>query len=292
MPTRHGLLFTGMLGVMFLVSLNNNNNLALLLTFLLAAMFVISLIYTHSNLLGLHILSISGKPVFAGEKLKLNCTFFSSSLVRPLLSIQIQNQEKTLTTIDENKNVPVECLAEAEQRGVFKPEVLIVETEFPFSFFRSWTYIKTDIECLVYPRPIRSEFTGSCLDENARSDNGGESSKGNEDFHSLRGYQAGDPLRQIYWKGYSRGGGLHSKTYSGGNAEVLLFDFAEIPEQDIERRLSILSYLVQKAGHENQRFAVSLYGTTIGPSSGEAHVQACLRALALYGVGEEVGMGQ
>jgi uncharacterized protein (DUF58 family) len=268
---------------MFLVSLNNNNNLALLLTFLLASMFVISLIYTHSNLLGLQILSIRGKPVFAGERLKLTCTFFSQKLVRPLLSIRIENQSETVTTVDENKNLQVACLAETTTRGIYKPEVLIIETEFPFSFFRSWTYVKTDVECLVYPRPLHSEHRGTCLDANTISEDGGGSRSGSEDFDSLRGYQAGDPIRQVYWKGYSRGGGLHSKTYSGGKAEVSLFDFDDIPENDIESKLSVLCHLVKTANADDQTFALRISGMTIGPDSGDQHTQACLKELALYG---------
>ena len=282
LPTKSGLLFCLMLFIMFLVSLNNNNNLGLLLTFLLSSMFLTSMIYTHSNLMGLKILSLVAKPTYAGEELEIICSVFSPKIARPLVSLSLPKQNRITVRLEEALNQQVKISADNLHRGRYKPNTIIIETEFPFSFFRAWTYLKTDLECLIYPQPLSNSYQDQTLDQQSDTQTKNLSKKGSDDFDGLKTYQSGDPLKQIYWKGFSRGVGLHSKTYSGEGTETLLFDFDSLTAEDLEKRLSILTFKVNQANQQGSRFALKLPKQTIGPNQGEAHTKNCLKALALF----------
>ena len=54
-PTRYGIVFMLMLLGMFLGSINYNNNLGFLLTFLLGSMAFVSIFYTYKNMRGMHL---------------------------------------------------------------------------------------------------------------------------------------------------------------------------------------------------------------------------------------------
>jgi uncharacterized protein (DUF58 family) len=112
--------------------------------------------------------------------------------------------------------------------------------------------------------------------------NGGQT-KGVDDFQGLSAYQPGDPPRRIHWQAYSRGRGLHTKTFTGQAGIELILDMARITGNDTERKLSILCYHVLQAHHQNTRFALKLSARAVAAGSGKLHRDRCLRRLALHG---------
>ncbi len=275
LPTKRGIKFCLMLGVMFLVSLNNNDNLALLLTFILCSTFLISMIYTHSNLKGLKLISVSTQPNFASEKAKVSINLLSDNLARPLITAYIDSENLEKTKVLDTKTL--ELKAQTENRGIYRPEKIRIESDFPFSFFKAWTYIKTDVQCLVYPKPLENKHKASISSKQADGANNG--GKGNEDFNGLKNYTQGDSPKKIYWKGLSKGTGLNTKDYSGSSSQIALYDFNKIKEDNLEIKLSMLSFLVLQA---KGAFTLKIPGKTIGPDSGEKHLHSCLKELALY----------
>ena len=67
-PTRNGLIFIVLVLAMFLGSLNYNNNLGFLLSFLLGSLAFVSIAHTYKNVAGITIGAAFAKPVFAGQK--------------------------------------------------------------------------------------------------------------------------------------------------------------------------------------------------------------------------------
>src|SRR3990167_2870927 len=67
LPTRFGLLFAALLVVQLLAAINYSNGLAYALTFLLGSLAVVSMLYTHRNLLRLRLSASACAPVFADE---------------------------------------------------------------------------------------------------------------------------------------------------------------------------------------------------------------------------------
>ena len=67
MPTRFGFWFGVLLAVTALAGLNFNNNMALLLAFLLASIAQLTTLLAYRNLLGLSLVGFRAPPVFAGQ---------------------------------------------------------------------------------------------------------------------------------------------------------------------------------------------------------------------------------
>ena len=67
-PTRNGLIFIVLVLAMFLGSLNYNNNLGFILTFLLGSLAFVSIAHTYKNVAGIAFGSSFAQPVFAGQK--------------------------------------------------------------------------------------------------------------------------------------------------------------------------------------------------------------------------------
>ena len=66
-PSRTGLFFLFCLAVMLLAAINYQNNMSFALVFLLANVFLVSVLHTYANLSGLTIRGVSAQPVFPGQ---------------------------------------------------------------------------------------------------------------------------------------------------------------------------------------------------------------------------------
>src|SRR5215470_7307164 len=74
LPTRLGLAFGGMLGIMLIAGLNYANSSAMFLAFLLAGFALVSMHQCHRNLLRASFVSASAPPMFAGARGALHVT--------------------------------------------------------------------------------------------------------------------------------------------------------------------------------------------------------------------------
>ena len=66
-PTRQGFVFFALLLAILFGSMNHNNNLGFLLTFLLGGIAFVSIFHTYRNISGLTLSSAKVSPVFAGQ---------------------------------------------------------------------------------------------------------------------------------------------------------------------------------------------------------------------------------
>jgi uncharacterized protein (DUF58 family) len=118
-------------------------------------------------------------------------------------------------------------------------------------------------------------------------------SAGSDDFAGVRSYQPGDPLRQLAWRQIARldpalGGQLVTKQFEGGAIDELLLDFDALPPRlDLELRLSRMTRWVLEAEQRALPYAFRLGRLHYEAALGAAHQDACLRALALYGIAED-----
>ena len=72
LPTGYGMLYLTVLGAMLIGSVNYNNNLGFLLTFLLGSLGLTAMMHTYSMLYGLRLVSATAMPVFAGESVDVD----------------------------------------------------------------------------------------------------------------------------------------------------------------------------------------------------------------------------
>jgi uncharacterized protein (DUF58 family) len=280
-PTGYGVLFGVVVTTMTLGSLNYNNNLGLLLAFLLGGMAIASLLYTYKNLTGLQILSMAARPVFAGEIAVYELLVRAEVLPNRSISFSFLQSETTYQDIITRLPQRLSLRIPADQRGWHNPGPLRVETQYPFGLFRSVMYISLNIHCLVYPKPISGSFAAVQNDALSGSE-GGKELQGMDDFKGLQPYLPGEPVEHIYWKAFSRGQGLQIKQFVEPAGTVIVFDWNSIKGTHVEHKLSRLCDAVLKAHRFNLFYGLNLPGKSIPPDAGNTHRQNCLKALALF----------
>ena len=282
LPTRHGVVFLAILFAMLLGSVNYNNNLGFLLTFLLGSMAFVSILHTYRNISGIRVMAVTGKPVFAGNDAALELVIRAQEYTRIAVSFKFdlgKYQRCNLETTHANQimlNVPT------SQRGRLQPGRLTVFSRYPLGLFYAWSPFYVEADCIVYPQPVPTTFVASNGSIGETAQGAPKPKPGVDDFQGLRLYQPGDPLQHISWKAYSRGLGLMTKQFIGISGASPLLDWDMLKSGNTEKRLSMLSYLVLQAHRMNIAYGLRLPGREIMPDKGIIHKHKCLKALALY----------
>ncbi|MEZ4525367.1 MAG: DUF58 domain-containing protein [Desulfobacterales bacterium] len=287
LPTSQGCLFLAVLTGMLLGSVNYNNNLGFLLTFLLGSMTFVSMLHTHRNLLGTEIHSVRAVPVFAGEKAVFRISVRGGNVGSMAVRFSLPGGEEVCEDIPQEKVSLIEVSVPTEKRGLLKPGMVTVSTRYPLGLFRTWTNLDLQLECPVYPAPLHSSLSLSGGNSREQQDAGESAGRGADDFEGLRTYQPGDPMQHISWKAYSKGQGLMSKTFVGQAGALVFLDWAAVKGKNTEHKLSRLCGMVLAADRLGLTYGLKLPATAIDPGKGEGHKHNCLRELALFGISRQ-----
>ncbi|MDO8933688.1 MAG: DUF58 domain-containing protein [Rhodocyclaceae bacterium] len=285
LPTRAGLVFAVSLAVMLLGAINYNLSLGHALVFLLAGLGITAILHTFRNLVGISITTGRAEPVFAGE-----IAHFSLVLHNP------RHEERRLIRLslpggsEASVDLPPAAAAEARlgrpstRRGWLALPRVTIETVYPLGLVRTWSYAAPAMHCLVYPQPAADAppLPTGLGTAGGRMQN----ASGSEDFAGLRGHQPADPPRHVAWKTAARqdaAAPLLTKQFSGASADILWLDWDATPDGlATETRLSILARWVLDAAASGVVWGFRLPAAVLPPACGDAHLHACLKALALH----------
>ena len=278
-PTKRGLGLVLLIVILLLIAFVYNNNLAYLLTFLLASVFVITMIHTFKSLIGLVIQAGQTKSVFAGEAAGFDIHIENPKRIeRTHLQIQIDKAQSF--TLIANSKTCITLYSIAHKRGWHElPKVTLFST-YPLGLFYAWSPMRFNVKALVYPKPSTLDLPFPQTPD-ASGDTGFQL-KGADDFYGLQQYQAGDAIKHIHWKAFAKGQGLYSKQYAGATVskEIWLhYDYAA--GYTIEERLSQLCRWVLDAERAEIRYGLVLPNLKLNPDCGSVHFRQCLEALAL-----------
>ena len=284
LPTRFGLLFALLLLVQLLAAINYGNGLAYALTFLLGSIAVVSMLYTHRNLVGLRLAAGSCTPVFAGDNAVFRIHLVNEAVI-PRFSVVMMHgkQEVARVDISAHGSAGVELPVVAEKRGYLAAPAVSVLTRFPLGLLYSWSRrVEPQYSCLVYPRPADpTPFHGGAM-ETPEAAPGIKS--GGDDFIGVREFQPGDSPRHVDWRAVARGEGWHTKQFGGGCQATVWLDWDTLEGLGAEERLSVLTRWVLDAERDELLYGLRLPDKIIAPANGEHHENSCLRALALFGL--------
>lgn len=282
LPTRHGLLFSLVLCALLLASVNYNNGLGYLLTFLLASMVIVSVLDTQRNLLHLRITPGACPPVFAGDNAHFDiCLHNDRGTPRRALYLEHNKRVVARTAVGAHQSHCLPLLVPAPRRGWLPCPPLVLATDYPLALLRAWSRrIHLTQNCLVYPAPATDAALALLRDAAPASAPGTQA--GGDDYTGLRRYRVGDHAQRISWKTLARGQGLHTKEFLDGGQVTLYFDWQSLAPMETELRLSLLCRGLLDADGAGQRYALHLPNLTLGPDQGEAHRHRCLEALALF----------
>jgi uncharacterized protein (DUF58 family) len=280
-PNQRGFGLVLLLLVQLLASINYNNNLGFILTFLVASVAMLGAVYGVRNLDGLKLRVSRPEPVFVGEAARFKLRI-DNAQGTPRINVRVglrSGPEQELNVLA-GETVEVVIGVDAAKRGWLDLPTVNLSTAFPLGLFRAWSPVNLKERALVYPRPAPDKLPFP----SSPGGDGGHQRANTDDFYGFQSYQPGDPLRRIHWKGVAKGQGVHVKEYRGEETILLYLDWALTPGHDVESRLSRLCRWVMDAEMAGANYGLRLPGTEIKPASGQAHMRACLECLALFGV--------
>jgi uncharacterized protein (DUF58 family) len=283
LPTGQGVLFAATVGLLLIGSINYNLSLGYVLTFLLAALGVVTILHTWRNLAQLVLRPGRVSPVFAGEHAVFAVTLENrAAFDRVAVGVALAPAAPAWADVAIQGAASVPIAARAERRGYLELARLRVFTTYPLGLFRAWSNVELDQRCLVYPRPEAGDPPlpqGSPL-----SGDGGPQGRGSEDFAGLREYHPGDSMRHVAWKAYARGDQLLTKQFAGRAGRELWLDWEGLPGHfTVEQKLSRLARWVLAAEAQGESYGLRLPGRGLAPGNGARHRDDCLAALALFG---------
>lgn len=283
LPTRQGVVFAFMLLAMLLGAMNYSNSMAFALTFLLGGLGLVCMHHTHGNLVNLEIVAGRGQPVFVGETVEFTVHLHNPSR-RPRFALAAgfaQGQPiDPWVDADAGESGTLLLPVHAAQRGWVKAPRFSVSTEFPLGLFHAWTWAELDMQTVAYPKPAGTALAPPPADQDG--DSVQTHRRGDDEFAGVRGYVRGDAMSAVHWKASARTGELVVKQFAATVGDDLVLDFDSLGGMPQEARLSQLCRWVLDAHALDHPWCLRLPGVTLGPASGEAHLNASLRALALH----------
>ena len=279
LPTKFGWGFGVMLVFMALGGLNFNNNMALILVFLLGTIAQLTTLIAYRNLSGLTIDTIHSEPVFCGEDAHFR-VFVSNLDQRQRFAIQAGfKQTQDCKDFKLNSCESFLLNRSTHKRGWLDMPSFRLETRFPLGLFKAWSWIFPQTRCLVYPAPARQ---APALPNTGHGQTGRAVKGDGDEVHGLRKYQAGDSLQRVAWRASARHDELYSMEMETPREDACELDWDLLKGSDTETRLSILTAWVIAADHKQLSYSLKLPGTHIPTGIGAAHRSRCLEALALY----------
>lgn len=274
-------MFAVMTLAMLLGSMNYNNNLSFVLTFLLAALGFVSMHQCQRNLVGLEVSFAGVEPVFAGQSadFRIAVTNHSKSH-RHHIQLYVDDIVSAIDDIGPGESHIFHLELPSSRRGRVRLERFGIRTLFPFELLRAWAWLHMDLSGLVYPKPAQNapEPPPSQTARGHRQ----HDARGEEDFAGLRRFHAGDSPRHVAWKAYARSGELLSKQFSGADTSSQWLNFEQVRSTDLEERLSILARWIVDADRLQRDYGLRIPGQEFSPAHGESHRHRCLRSLALF----------
>jgi len=284
-PTMTSLALLAAVLLLSLMAINFKSALVYALCFWLISLIVISIFYTFKNLSSLTIKTIKSRPCFAGEKvvfeLEVSCP---KGQRKSAIFIGWKDEDTAEVDLHEMNTKRIKLSINTQQRGIFKPERVNVFTRFPIGLVVAWSYAQLDMHSVVYPKAKLIDNAEQSGGIGEQAEQGVEIANGSNDFSGIREYQAGDSPRHIHWKTYAKTGEVYTKSFVDYASHDIWLDWAALPLQDVEAKLSHLCARVLECTQEQQEFGLKLPNKTIQPALGEAHKHSCLTALALYGL--------
>lgn len=284
-PTRGGWTFAALVLLILLTAINYQLNLGYVLAFLLAGAAAVSMHVTHATLRGLTLRIKPGPPGWAGEPLMLEVVVASPERERHALALRWRERGRagqTWTAVD----VPAGGQASATlsivpgRRGWHAVPPVVVETGFPFGFFRAWTVWRPAARLLAWPRPEHPAPLLPAAQPVPGEMAALQRTPGGE-LDGVRPWRRGDTLRQVVWKKVARSGELVSRETAASGSRELWLEWSAAAG-DTEARLARLAAWVEQAERRGLVWGLRLPGVELHGAQGDAHRRFALEKLATW----------
>ncbi|MCX8033879.1 MAG: DUF58 domain-containing protein [Thermodesulfovibrio sp.] len=213
----------------------------------------------------------------ANLKLEIRKQYFLPSY---LIRLKINETEKILPFINNRDIVNVNLVF--QKRGRIKISEVSISSYFPFFFFKRTIKIPVDYEVIVFPKPIKSDFSiflseGKTKFESILSK--GKSFEG--EIVGVKAYYPQDPLKYINWKATAKTSELMTKEFSPYRGNPVIIDLSDFTG-DVEQKIGKATFAILDLSKNGIPVGLKLENAIYKPDLGQAHIRRVLHALALY----------
>ncbi len=283
LPSRFGLMLAGLLAAMLIAGLNYNSNLGLAFAFLMTSLALVAMHHCHRNLLSLSVDATAEADAFAGQHAAFEFILRNESAVdRCEIQVRCTAEAQSIKSVPAKAYERVTVMLPVARRGVTRLNQFELRSDYPFGWFRAWTYVQGSLTAFVAPVPRGDRALPAAAAAQgtlARAD-----TRGDEDFAGLRAYEPGVALKHMAWKVLARGGDAAVRSYTGLGAQPEWLEWSSVDGLEVEARLSQLCRWVLESEAAQRPYGLRIPGTELAPARGAAHCSACLRALAMHGI--------
>jgi uncharacterized protein (DUF58 family) len=278
LPTRFGVFFGAVALLCVFGGLNYNNNVVLIMAFLVAAIGFVSLLYAFLNLREVRVLGAHASPVFAGEPAQFQIHLDAPS-ARESLVIDWRNVTR-VGDLDGREPAAFALVVPTTTRGMLPLPAFRLWTDYPFGLFYAWSHVRIAASAVVYPTPETNAPGWPATIEHE----GASAARhvGDDDLVGLKPYASGDRAQRIAWAVYARSDELAVKDFRRAHSPRLRFDLAACGGGDLEARLSRLCAWILRAEAERRDYSLTLGALQIASGRGREQRDRCLEALARY----------
>ena len=285
LPSSLGWYFVIVAILNFVMGINYQNNLILIMSYLMFVVIIIAVLMGYSNAKGLTVKFKDAFNSYSPQKPSIVFELQSPSVTQSI-NLTYQGTEQTQQHTDEvdSKTQLLTLNLPYSSRGKYAVQRIKIASNYPFGLITVWSYIQLQTGVFVYPslEQVLSDTHTSMLDEQA--DKGISKESGSEEFESLIPHLPEMGLQRISWKHYAKTQQLLVKEFADFKTANALFDFT-LMNGETEQRLSQLCFLVCEATEQNTPFMLKLPGKTINTNTGQQHKQQCLELLCSFNGG-------
>ncbi len=297
--TREGRRFLLALLVVAFAAFNTANNLMYLILGLMLSATVLSLSAAFLTLRGIDVELAIEEPLYANLKAPVGFTIRNSKVHLSSYSLRIRLPGVDDEGIYIQKVLPGGDLRYNKYllfpgRGRYSVSNLSVQTSFPFIFFvvsKTMQQKEGGTTFLVYPGLMDVTDEVERLLAEMRSGEGIMKAPEEEEFHGLRDYRYGDPLRSIHWKATARTGTFMVKEYHEGMSRrmTIVLDSLRYPDREtFERAISFAASLSAELISRGITLRFVTCQKAVPPGTGREHLYKILDHLALLKESEEI----
>lgn len=282
-PTATGFLYLTCAIILFLLGINYQNNLIIILCCLLLGALPFVILDTYNNMKDLIVEPVSTQNYFVGETVRFKLKVRTNKK-HYAFKIAPMNENG----IAEFKDVTVDgdelgIIFHPDHRGYLEAGAFVITSSYPLGIICTHIVIDFKQKTLIYPQPLVGNYhlTEHVISTGSKVTINSSIAKGMDELSGLRPYREGEPPSLISWKQLAMNRGLYAKDFTATVDEKEYLDIDNL-SGSIEERLSIMTYAILQLSANNRLFGVKLGHQIIEPNQGEKHKIKVLEAVALY----------
>lgn len=271
LPSRFGLFYLALAGVLFVFGSNYQNNLILILSFLMFSLFSSCLLICFRNLSGLSLRFQPGRSSFAGQQAGFPLEL-ASNRARHALTLSLDKGAQQRLPLLAAPGQRLELGRLGKQRGRLLPGLVRVSSHYPLGLCRVWAHIRPQVGCWVWPSPTPPNQPIPALSTPSLSCQW-------QELDGLCPWQPGHSLSRMDWKQLARQRGRMLKQFNDHNNEAYWLELN--PDHgDLEQHLSQLAGAAVHCQQQGIPFGLRGAQVKIAPGVDAHHMRKVLDSLA------------